>query len=76
MAGTYVQGHQPPVADSAALAAAEQAHTAGVQAAATLRDHYHQQVLGQGSQAGDLMPAESTLQSTPGARPGEGRSTL
>jgi hypothetical protein len=69
MAGTYVQGHTPALgaADPAALAAAEQAHTAGVQAAATLRDHYHQQVLGQGSQAGDLMPAESTLQSQPTA---------
>jgi hypothetical protein len=78
MAGTYVEGHSPALGavDPAAVAAVEQAHQAAVQAAMARREHYHQQALGQGSQAGDLMPAESTLQSYTPDSPNEGRSTL
>jgi hypothetical protein len=63
MAGVYVEPHTPALGavNPADVGAVAEAHTAAVQAAATLRDHYAQQVLGQGSQAGDLMPAGSTL---------------
>jgi hypothetical protein len=66
---THVEPHTPALGavDPADVAAAAIAQTAAVQQAATLRDHYHQQALGQGSQAGDPMPAESTLQSHPTA---------
>jgi hypothetical protein len=36
-------------------------HAAGESAAYARRDHYHQNVLGQGAQAGDPQPAVSTL---------------
>jgi hypothetical protein len=67
MAGPYVEGHTPALGavDPADVGAVAEVHTAAVQAAATLRDHYHQQVLGQGSQAGDPMPWPSTLQPVP-----------
>jgi len=69
MAGTHVEPHTPDLGavNPADVGAVAEAHTAAVQAAATLRDHYAQQVLGQGSQAGDPCPAESTatLQSWP-----------
>jgi hypothetical protein len=60
--GTHVNPHTPDLGavSPADVGAVAEAHTAAVQAAATLRDHYHQQVLGQGAQAGDPMPAEST----------------
>lgn len=69
MAGTYVEPHTPELGavDPASVGTVESVHVAAVQAAATLRDHYHSQVLGQGSQAGDPAGAEdtATLQSQP-----------
>ena len=67
MAGTHVEPHTPDLGavSPADVGAVAEAHTAAVQAAATLRDHYAQQVLGQGSQAGDPCPAEPTMQSYP-----------
>jgi ribose 5-phosphate isomerase RpiB len=76
MAGTYVGPHAAPVANPAGVAEVEAAHAAGESVAQARRDHYHQNVLGQGAQAGDPMPAESTLQSFVPDSPNEGRSTL
>jgi hypothetical protein len=69
MAGVHVEPHTPALGavDPADIGTVAEALTAAVQAAATLRDHYAQQVLGQGSQAGDPQTAEPTLQSHPTA---------
>jgi hypothetical protein len=66
MTGTYVEPHEPSLGavDPAAVAAAAITQTTAVQAAATIREHYHQHALGQGA-VGDPMPAESTLQPVP-----------
>jgi len=62
MAGTYVEPHTPALGavDPASVSHAEAVHEAAVGAALELREHYAQQSLGQGSQAGDPMPAEPT----------------
>jgi hypothetical protein len=52
-------------------------HTAAEQAALGRREHYHQNILGQGANAGDLQPAESTQQppalAPPRMSPGQGQ---
>jgi hypothetical protein len=69
MAGTYVEPHTPDLGavNPADVGAVAEAHTAAVQATATLRGHYEQQTHGFGSQIGDPMPAEDTamMQSQP-----------
>ncbi len=53
---------------------ARAAHAAGEAAAMGRREHYHQNVLGQGAQAGDPQPADSTLTPPePNMRDGEMR---
>jgi hypothetical protein len=42
-------------------------HAAGEAAAMGRREHYHQNILGQGANAGDPQPAEPTQQSNPTA---------
>jgi hypothetical protein len=42
-------------------------HAAAEAAAMGRREHYHQNILGQGANAGDPQPAEPTLQSFPAA---------
>ena len=57
-------------------AEAQSAHQAGERAALDRRGHYHENVLGQGSQAGDSQSAESTQQPVAPSSPAEEMAEL
>ena len=66
MAGSmHVEPHTPALGtvDPASVGTVQSVHDAAVQAEATRRGHYSQNVLGQGAAAGDPQPAEPTQQS-------------
>lgn len=55
---------------------AQSAHAGGEMAAQQRQDHYLANIAGQGTGAGDPMPAASALQSAPDSQDSQGHGTL